>query len=163
MSAIAIMMGSTILTYFFRNSDALTYPLLSFSAWWSAQRPPRPPWYQAKGCFKGTIRGIQNKHWSKGKHLNGFLTKIPVWFQLPKEASHWSIPIWVFSYTKFSLPLHEGALATLFIVRKIPQDPHTAPQLACHPLNNERGKRSSLPQTRRGLSIQSQLCRHASI
>jgi len=59
--------------------------------------------------------------------------------------------------------LHEGALATLFIVRKIPQDPHTAPQLACHPLNNERGKRSSLPQTRRGLSIQSQLCRHASI
>ena len=27
---------------------------------------------------------------------------------------------------------------TLFIVRKIPQDPHTAPQLACHPLNNER-------------------------
>ena len=25
-------------------------------------------------------------------------------------------------------------------------------QLACHPLNNERGKRSSLPQTRRGLS-----------
>ena len=32
-------------------------------------------------------------------------------------------------------------------------------QLACHPLNNERGKRSSLPQTRRGLSIQSQLCR----
>ena len=104
MSAIAIMMGSTILTYSFRNSDALTYPLLSFSAWWSAQRPPRPPWYQAKGCFKGTIRGIQNKHWSKGKHLNGFLTKIPVWFQLPKEASHWYIPIWVFSYTKFSLP-----------------------------------------------------------
>ena len=39
--------------------------------------------------------------------------------------------------------LHEGALATLFIVRKTPQDPHTAPQLACHPLNNERGKRSS--------------------
>ena len=34
--------------------------------------------------------------------------------------------------------LHEGALATLFIVRKTPQDPHTAPQLACHPLNNER-------------------------
>ena len=43
--------------------------------------------------------------------------------------------------------LHEGALATLFIVRKTPQDPHTAPQLACHPLNNERGKRSSLPHT----------------
>ena len=35
--------------------------------------------------------------------------------------------------------LHEGALATLFIVWKTPQDPHTAPQLACHPLNNERG------------------------
>ena len=48
--------------------------------------------------------------------------------------------------------LHEGALATLFIVRKTPQDPHTAPQLACHPLNNERGKRSPLPQTRRGLT-----------
>ena len=28
--------------------------------------------------------------------------------------------------------LHEGALATLFIVRKTPQDPHTAPQLACY-------------------------------
>ena len=41
--------------------------------------------------------------------------------------------------------LHEGALATLFIVRKNPQDPHTAPQLACHPLNNERGKQSPLP------------------
>ena len=56
-----------------------------------------------QGCFTGTIQGIQNKHWSKGKHVNGFLTKIPVWFQLPKEASHWYIPIWVFSYTKFSL------------------------------------------------------------
>ena len=42
------------------------------------------------------------------------------------------------------------------IVRKIPQDPHTAPQLACHPFNNERGKRSSLPQTRRGLSTKSE-------
>lgn len=87
----------------FRNSEALTYPPLSFSAWWSAQRPPSPPWYQTKGYFKGTVWGIQNKHWSTGKHFNGFLTKISVWFQLPKEANHWYIPIWVFSYTKFSL------------------------------------------------------------
>ena len=29
-----------------------------------------------------------------------------------------------------NMPLHEWALATLFIVRKTPQDPHRAPQLA---------------------------------
>lgn len=28
-----------------------------------------------KGCFKGIIHSIQNKHWSKGKHLNGFVPK----------------------------------------------------------------------------------------
>ena len=30
---------------------------------------------------------------------------------------------------------------------------------ACHPVNNSRGKRGSLPQTRRGMTLQSQLCR----
>ena len=44
--------------------------------------------------------------------------------------------------------LHEGALATLFIVRKTPQDPHTAPQLACHPLNNERSGDGGLGRLR---------------
>ena len=44
---------------------------------------------------------------------------------------------WRSKATLWMKALHEGALATLFIVRKIPQDPHTAPQLACHPLNNE--------------------------
>ena len=33
-------------------------------------------------------------------------------------------------------------LATLFIVRKTLQDPHTAPQLACHPLNTRPGQSS---------------------
>ena len=34
---------------------------------------------------------------------------------------------------------------TLCIVRKIPQVPHTAGQVACHPVTNSRGRRSSIP------------------
>ena len=43
---------------------------------------------------------------------------------------------------------HQGALTPLCIVRKIPQVPHTARQVACHPVNNWRGERSSIPPTR---------------
>ena len=40
---------------------------------------------------------------------------------------------------------HEGALTPPCIVWKKPQVPHTARQVACHSLNNSRGKRSSIP------------------
>ena len=40
---------------------------------------------------------------------------------------------------------NEGALTTTCIVRKKPQIPHTAQQVGCHPMNNSRGKRSSIP------------------
>ena len=45
---------------------------------------------------------------------------------------------------------HEGALSSLCIVRKNPQVPNTGRQVACHPMNNSRGKRSSIrqPKTR---------------
>ena len=39
---------------------------------------------------------------------------------------------------------HEGALTPPCIVWKKPQVPHTARQVACHSLNNSRGKRSSI-------------------
>ena len=50
--------------------------------------------------------------------------------------------------------LHEGALATLFIVRKTPQVPHSAQQVACHSVNNSKGKGKSIPpqKTRRDSS-----------
>ena len=46
---------------------------------------------------------------------------------------------------------HEGALTPPCIVRKNPQVPHTARQVACHPVNNSKGKRRSIPpqKTRR--------------
>ena len=46
---------------------------------------------------------------------------------------------------------HEGALTPLCIVRKNPQVPHTAQQVACHSVNNSKGKRRSIPprKTRR--------------
>ena len=40
---------------------------------------------------------------------------------------------------------HEGALTHLCIIRKNGQVTHTARQVACHSLNNLRGKRSSIP------------------
>ena len=40
---------------------------------------------------------------------------------------------------------HEGALTHLCIIRKNGQVTHTARQVACHSLNNSRGKRSSIP------------------
>ena len=40
---------------------------------------------------------------------------------------------------------HEGALTPSCIVRKNPQIPNTVRQVACHPVNNSRGKRSSIP------------------
>ena len=53
---------------------------------------------------------------------------------------------------------HEGALTPPCIVWKKPQVSHTARQVACHSLNNLRGKRSSITQKRRSLSLLSQLC-----
>ena len=46
---------------------------------------------------------------------------------------------------------HEGALTRSCIVQKNPQVPHTAQQVACHPVNNSKGKRRSIPpqKTRR--------------
>ena len=41
---------------------------------------------------------------------------------------------------------HEGALTHLCIVRKNPQVPHTARQVVCHPVNNSRVSRNSIPQ-----------------
>ena len=40
----------------------------------------------------------------------------------------------------------EGALTPQCIVQKNPQVPNTARQVACHPVNNSRGKQSSIPQ-----------------
>ena len=40
---------------------------------------------------------------------------------------------------------HEGALTPPCIVWKTLQVPHTAQQVACHPVNNSKGKRSSIP------------------
>ena len=44
---------------------------------------------------------------------------------------------------------HEGTLTPPFIILKKPQVPHTAQQVACHPVNNSRGKRSSIPPHKR--------------
>ena len=41
---------------------------------------------------------------------------------------------------------HEGALTPQCIVRKNAQVPNTTRQVACQPMNNSRGKRSSIPQ-----------------
>ena len=41
---------------------------------------------------------------------------------------------------------HEGALKPQFIIWKNPHVPNTDRQVACHPVNNSRGKRSSMPQ-----------------
>ena len=40
---------------------------------------------------------------------------------------------------------HEGALTPLCIVRENPQVPHTAQQVACHSVNNSKGKGKSIP------------------
>ena len=50
---------------------------------------------------------------------------------------------------------HEGALTPLCIVRKNPQVPHTAQQVACHSVNNSKGKGKSIPpqKTRRAHSV----------
>ena len=46
---------------------------------------------------------------------------------------------------------HEGALTPPCIVRKNPQVPHSAQQVACHSVNNSKGKGKSIPpqKTRR--------------
>ena len=41
---------------------------------------------------------------------------------------------------------HEGALTPQCIIWKNKQVPNTTRQVACHPMNNSRGKRSSIPQ-----------------
>ena len=40
---------------------------------------------------------------------------------------------------------HEGALTPTGIIRRNPQVPHTAREVTCHPVNNWRGKQSSIP------------------
>ena len=40
---------------------------------------------------------------------------------------------------------HEGALTPSCILRKKPKVPLTAQQMVCYPVNNSRGKRSSIP------------------
>ena len=40
---------------------------------------------------------------------------------------------------------HEGAVPPQCLVQKNPQVPHTNRQVACHPMNNARVKRSSIP------------------
>ena len=57
----------------------------------------------------------------------------------------------------------EAELTPPCIIRKHPRVPHTARRGACGPLNNSRGKRGSLPQTRRGLTLLSQLCRDPAV
>ena len=42
----------------------------------------------------------------------------------------------------------EGELTPQCSIQKNPQVPITTPQAACHPVNNSRGKRSSIPQHR---------------
>ena len=58
---------------------------------------------------------------------------------------------------------HEGALTLPCIVRKHPRFPHTAPRGDWDSLSNSRGKRSSLPQTRRGLTLLPQRCRDTAV
>ena len=58
---------------------------------------------------------------------------------------------------------HEGALPPPCIVRNDPRVPHTARRGACDPLSNSRVQRASLPQTRRGLTLLSQLCRNPAV
>ena len=41
---------------------------------------------------------------------------------------------------------HEGALTPACIIQKNPQVPQTFRQVACHPVNNSKGKRRSIPQ-----------------
>ena len=48
-------------------------------------------------------------------------------------------------------------------IRKNLQVPHTARHVVCHPVHNSRGKLSSLPQTRRFLTLLSQLCRDPAV
>ena len=47
--------------------------------------------------------------------------------------------------TLWKKALHEGALTPSCIVWKNPQIPNTVRQVACHRVNNSRGKRSSIP------------------
>ena len=64
-------------------------------------------------------------------------------------------------------PVGEGTTrrgtVTIVHFRKHPQVPHTAEQGAWDPLNTSTGKRSSLPQTRRFLTLLSQLCRDPAV
>ena len=46
----------------------------------------------------------------------------------------------------FYMAQHEGAVTPRCIVQKNLQVPHTNRQVACHPVNNSKGKRRSIPQ-----------------
>ena len=58
---------------------------------------------------------------------------------------------------------HEGALTPLCIVQKNLQVTNTIRQVVCHPVNNPRGKRSSIPPHKTRPDFLYQLCRETVI
>ena len=70
------------------------------------------------------------------------------------------------TFTKESLWMkaqHEGALTPPFIVQKNPQVTNTVQQVVCHPVNNSRGKWSSIPPHKTRPDFLYQLCRETAI
>ena len=58
---------------------------------------------------------------------------------------------------------HEGALTPPFIIQKNPQVTNTVQQVVCHPVNNSRGKWSSIPPHKARPDFLYQLCRETAI
>ena len=58
---------------------------------------------------------------------------------------------------------HEGALTPPFIIQKNPQVTNTVQQVVCHPVNNSRGKWSSIPPHKTRPDFLYQLCRETAI
>ena len=58
---------------------------------------------------------------------------------------------------------HEGALTPPFIIQKNPQVTNTVQQVVCHPMNNSRGKWSSIPPHKARPDFLYQLCRETAI
>jgi len=71
MSAIAIVMGSTILTYFFRNSDALTYPPLLLHGGLHKDHQARPG-IRLRDVSKGRYKVFKTSIGLKGNMLMAF-------------------------------------------------------------------------------------------
>ena len=70
------------------------------------------------------------------------------------------------TFTKANLWMkaqHEGALTPLCIVQKNPQVTNTVRQVVCHPVNNSKGKRSSIPPHKTRPDFLYQLCRETVI